>query len=462
MQNLQRRRVVVTGMGMVTAIGSTVGEFWQSCLQGHSVVADVPQHWHDYVTLTSKLLSPLGELNLATYGVTSVEAAKIDKVTQLALVATYQALEQSGLGLELKNVRSNSYALQAADSQRTGVYYGTGAGGVNTLLAGNAFQAMAQPKKRLERMLKESSEQFDETQRRELEAMRNGMRIQHRANPFIVSMIMPNACAGNISLKFSLTGPSNTLCSACASGTVAIGHGVRAIRHGVVDIAIAGGAEYLKDEFGAIFRGFDMVGALVDDKGEPREACRPFDKNHTGFLFSEGGSATLVLEELEHAKARGAIILGEIIGFAENCDAVNIMAMEKEGVQIKRMLRSALQDAGISAEEVDYINAHGTGTVVNDETEAGVIGELFGRRPLVNSTKSLLGHTIGASGAIEAIVALLSIQNNTTHICNNLKEPIVDLNFVTQVKREEINTAISQSFAFGGQNAALVFKRYYP
>jgi 3-oxoacyl-[acyl-carrier-protein] synthase II len=286
------------------------------------------------------------------------------------------------------------------------------------------------------------------------------MSSPRRFNPFGVSMTMPNACSGNLGIKFGLYGNNLTYCSACASGTVAIGHGFKAVRSGEVDLALVGGVESLYDDYGTIFMGFDTVKALTRGNEAPDKANRPFDRDRTGFLFSEGGGAVLLIEDLEHAKKRGAEVYAEIIGYAETCDGYNIMMIEKSGEQIIRMLEMALTDASISVKDVDYINAHGTGTPLNDETETSIIENLFGREVLINSTKSLIGHTLGASGAIEAVVTSLSIKNKTTHICRNLNHPMKDLNFVTKVDSYPIKTAISQSFGFGGHNAVLVFREY--
>jgi 3-oxoacyl-[acyl-carrier-protein] synthase II len=202
------------------------------------------------------------------------------------------------------------------------------------------------------------------------------------------------------------------------------------------------------------------VRALATRNDEPDKANRPFDKDRTGFLFSEGGGAVFVIETLEHAQNRGARIYAEIAGYAETCDGFNIMMIESGGAQILKMLELAFADAGLSAQDVDYINAHGTGTRLNDETETAVIEKVFRKDVLVNSTKSLIGHTLGASGAIEALVTALSIHHKTTHVCRNLDQPMKDLNFVTRVDSYPIRTGLSQSFGFGGHNAVLILREY--
>jgi 3-oxoacyl-[acyl-carrier-protein] synthase II len=214
--------------------------------------------------------------------------------------------------------------------------------------------------------------------------------------------------------------------------------------------------EHLYDDYGTIFGGFDTVRALTGNNENPDKANRPFDKDRSGFLFSEGGGAVLLLEELEHARRRGAGIYAEVLGYGETCDGHNIMMMEGSGYSIVRMIKQALADAGLTEREIDYINSHGTGTVLNDETETRVLETLFGKGVLINSTKSLIGHTLGASGAIEALVTALSIYNKTTHICRNLESPMKDLNFVTEAASYPIRKAMSQSFGFGGHNAVLI------
>lgn len=271
---------------------------------------------------------------------------------------------------------------------------------------------------------------------------------------------MPNAPAANLSIKFNLSGPGNTLCAACASGTVAIGHGFKAVQNGTVDLALAGAAEYLFDDYGSIFQGFDIVKTLTTADDDFSKANRPFDQQRTGFLFSQGGTGVLIIEELDHARKRQAKILAEIIGFAETCDGYNIMIPAEKGEKMELMIRRALADAACDSEQIDYINAHGTGTMANDLVEADLIERVFGKKPLVNSTKSLIGHTIGASGAIETIVTVLSLQHQLTHLCKNLENPIRDLNFVREVKQQRIQTAITHSFAFGGHNAGLVLKEW--
>jgi 3-oxoacyl-[acyl-carrier-protein] synthase II len=329
---------------------------------------------------------------------------------------------------------------------------GTGIGGIATYTSCEGTHLLSG----LTRKLEELRGSLDEAAAATLDRIVEGVRFLPRFNPFAVARCMPNACSAAIGIRFSAHGPSATPCRACASGTVAIGHAFREIRDGTLDLSICGASEFLGDRYGGVFRGFDVAKTLLTVDGDPRAANRPFDRDRSGFLFSEGGSGILILEELEHARRRGARIYAEIRGFAETFDAFTVMGMDPEGVQIERLVRTALAASSLPPAAIDYINAHGTGTEVNDDTESAVIERVFGDKPLVTATKSLTGHGIGASGAIEGIVTALSLYHQTTHACRNLDTPVRDLSFVREAGPCTIHTALSQSFAFGGHNAAVV------
>ncbi len=458
-----RRRVAVTGLGVVSSIGASVEELWRACLAGESRVETIPQSWLAYADFASRLWSPLPEPDWDAWGLGRIERLQNDRTALLAMVSAFQALDAAGIGREVRDEKRSTFALSGKGvvaPERTGVSLGTGIGGINSALRSTLHQALTRPKESLRELRGRlggtepgALELLDSTERR--------LQAPARANPFAVAMTMPNTATSALSIKLSIPGPQRTHCAACASGTVAIGHGYRSIASGETDLVLAGGVEYLDDDYGAIFHSFDLAKTLVRGTpgDHPARANRPFDRARSGFLFSQGGGAVLVLEELEQAQARGATCLAEIAGFAETSDAYNLMVMEPEGRQIARAIEGALADAGLRPEEIDYVNAHGTGTVANDETETAVLGRIFGSRPLVNSTKSLLGHTLGASGALEAVVTVLSLQHQTTHACRNLEDPIADLNFVRRVDPHSIQNALSQSFAFGGHNAAMVFRR---
>lgn len=451
-----RRRVAVTGLGIVDSIGNDVEGFWRSCLAGATRVEPIPEAWLAYSPFTSRLWSPLAEPDYEAYGIGRIERLQNDRAALIALVAAFQALAAAGIAREVRDEKRNTFALPGVEPERAGISLGTGIGGVSSLLGNFLHHALTRPKESL-RQVRDRLGATEAEARELLADCERRLQAPARDNPFAVAMAMPNTAASALSVKLSLVGPHHTHCAACASGTVAIGQGFRAIASGEMDLVLAGGVELLDDPYGSIFHSFDLARTLV--RGEdPERANRPFDRDRSGFLFSQGGGAVLILEELERARERGAPLLAEIAGFAETSDAHNLMVMEEGGRQIARAIANALKDADLGPEEIDYVNTHGTGTLANDEAEAAVLGRIFGSRPLVNSTKSLLGHTIGASGALEAVVTVLSLQHQTTHACRNLEDPIADLNFVRRVEPHLLRAALSQSFAFGGHNAAVVLR----
>lgn len=447
-----RRRVAVTGLGVVSSIGEDTEAFWRACLAGESRVEAIPEGWLAYSDFTSRLWSPLPEHDLAPYGISRIERLQNDRTALLAMAAAFQALDQAGIPREPRDEKRNTFALQGADPERTGISLGTGIGGISSALRSTLHHALTRPKE----SLRELSGRLDGEERDLLDAAEGRLQAPQRSNPFAVPMAMPNTPVSALSIKLSIVGPQRTHCAACASGTAAVGHAYRSIAAGETDLVLAGGVELLDDAYGAIFHSFDLARTLTRG-ADPERANRPFDRDRSGFLFAQGGGAVLVLE-LERARSRGVECLAEVAGFAETSDGYNVMVMEPGGRQIARAIEGALTDAGLRPEEIDYVNAHGTGTVANDETEAGVLGRIFGSRPLVNSTKSLLGHTLGASGALEAAVTVLSLRHQETHACRNLEEPIAGLNFVRRAGSYPMRAALSQSFAFGGHNAVLVLK----
>jgi 3-oxoacyl-[acyl-carrier-protein] synthase II len=450
-----RKRVVITGLGVISAIGQNPEEFWRNCLEAKTRVERIPDHWLYYGDFHSRIWSPLPKADYSAYGIGRIEEKQLDPSSLLAIACSFQALDSARLEYVQIDQKRNTYSVPSLDRDRTGVFMGTGIAGLGTFASCYSYHLLIRHK---EALAKASAQLGDHPAGEILKQVREGMIFPRRFNPFAVSMTMPNACSANIGIKFSLHGSNNAYCAACASGTVAIGHGFKAVKSGEMDVALVGGVEHLSDDYGGVFAGFDVVRALASNNDDPDKANRPFDKDRTGFLFSEGGGAVFVIEDLEHARSRGAKIYAEIAGFSETCDGFNIMMIESSGSQIMRMLQLAFADAGISAGEIDYINAHGTGTRLNDETETGVIEKVFGNKVLINSTKSLIGHTLGASGAIEALVTALSIHHKSTHVCRNLDNPMRDLNFVTKVDSYPIRTALSQSFGFGGHNAVLILR----
>lgn len=449
-----KRRVVVTGIGIISAIGLSVEEFWRNCREGRSVVEEIPSHWREYSDFKSTLWSPLPAIDYAAHGITRTQRMQHDPVSLNAILAAREAITKAGWP---GDGEGGDMASTAGD-RGTGIYIGTGIGGSHTFLEDHLHPVSARVRKRLEAFVRDN--ELSGAQQETMASITKQMHHPRRINPFMASMYMPNTVAAALGIHFSLRGPNHTYCQACASGTVAIGEAFRAIRDGDVDSALAGGSEYFYDHHGYLFLAFDVAGTLVQNCTEPEAANRPFDEQRSGFLFSQGASAILALESLDEALKRQAPILAEVAGYAESFDAHTMMAMAPDGEQIEQMIRSSVRDAGLTTDDVDYVNTHGTGTVSNDRIEANALARVFGRKPLINSTKSLVGHTIGASGALEAAVLALSLCEQTTHPSRNLCNPIADLNFVTEAGDYVLRSGISQSFAFGGHNAAIVMNRF--
>jgi 3-oxoacyl-[acyl-carrier-protein] synthase II len=439
------RRVALTGAGIVSSLGTDVDGFWSRCLEGGTVVEEIPAAWALHSPLRSRVWSPLGPWERETPLMTRIEKKQLDPASRIALLAAEEALRRAGLVLESADPRRNAWRVSGVDGDRAGVFLGTGVGGLHSCLESSRFIVLDQPRRALRELEMPEAAQ----------GVVEGLAIPRAFNPFSVAMTMPNASAAALSIKLGLSGPCRTFAGACASGTVALGQAFRAVRQGECDLALAGGVEFLSDPFGCAFRGFDAVGALAAGPLPPDRINRPFDRERCGFLFSEGGGAVLVLEDLESARRRGAEVLAEVVGYGETADAYHLMGMAPEGRQIRRALDLCLADAGLAPADVGYVNAHGTGTPANDDVEARVLAELFPRETRVNSTKSLLGHTLGASGAIEALVAALTLRDGIAHPSRNLTDPEIPLAFVREAEPVAARYAISESFAFGGQNAVL-------
>lgn len=446
------RRVAVTGLGILCPIGLDVGTFWRNALESATAVQPIPTHWYDHHDYACPVWAPLPTIDYSAFGLTRIDIMQMDEAQLLGICAARQALEDAGLTPRLKDRRKNTYGIEGVAEERIGVHVGTGIGGIATYTSCEGTHLLDGPA----RELAELRGSLDEAAGAKLDRIVEGIRFPPRFNPFAVARCMPNACSAAVGIKFSAHGPATTPCCACASGTVAIGHAFREIRDGTVDLSICGASEFLGDRYGGVFRGFDVAKTLLKVDGSAGAANRPFDRDRTGFLFSEGGSGILILEELEHARRRGARVYAEVRGFAETFDAFTVMGMDPAGTQIERLVRAALDASSLTPADIDYLNAHGTGTEVNDDTESAVIERVFGDKPLVAATKSLTGHGIGASGAIEGIVTALSLHHQTTHACRNLDTPIRNLNFARKAGPCAIRNALTQSFAFGGHNAAVV------
>jgi 3-oxoacyl-[acyl-carrier-protein] synthase II len=458
-----RRRVVITGIGIISPLGHSVEEFWNQALAGATAWGPVPEHWVNYGRTNSTIWAPLPSRDFTPWGISSVETGQLDRAEQIAIACSRQALDQAGIAYQLKNEKKNTNVVTNVDPAACGVFIGTGIGGASSLCAA-IINHVAAPASMALASLRRSLPADDGGAHlaTSLESIRSGLRAPARYNPFCVSMSMPNGVSAVVGIKFGLHGRNATNAGACAAGTIAIGNGLRAVQSGELSIALAGGVEYLGDEWGGVFRAFDIVQTLVRAGEDPASANRPFDEKRSGFLFGEGGGAVLVLEELEHARRRSAQVIAEVTGYGETFDAHSVMMLDPSGVQLERMLALALGDAGRMATDIDYINTHGTSTVLNDETESAMLARVFGNRPLVNSTKGLIGHTIGASGAIEAAVTALSLRDQTTHVCANLEAPINGLRYVREPGQYPMDCAVSESFAFGGHNAALVLEAFRP
>lgn len=442
----KKEDVFVTGLGIVSPIGITVDSFWKSCIESKSNVKKIPDEWNHYSKYNSGIWSPLPDINFKEYGFSRLDLLQKDPVSLITLMASEEALKHANISSVVIDKKNKQFELNGIKSDKTGVFIGTAAGGVYSFLKNNACHML---------------DSFTSGLINEGTKIESIEKLVHpkKINPFVVSMLMANSIASSIGIKYSLHGVNRTITQACSSGTSAIGYAYQAIKSGQIDFAICGGAEYLYDDYGGIYKGYDIARVLANKHKNINQSNRPFDQERSGFLYSQGGSGVLILESRKSVEKRNADVLAQISGFAETFDAFSMMSISPDGQMIKKMIRNALSEGNLNLEDIDYINAHGTGTELNDEIESKVIEDLFIKKPLVNSTKSLTGHGLGVSGAIEAIVSVLSIQNQTTHICKNLKNPIRDLNFVITNNPHNIRHVLSESFAFGGHNAALVFSK---
>jgi 3-oxoacyl-[acyl-carrier-protein] synthase II len=418
-----KRRVVITGIGPVTSAGIGVDQFFASIFETPRSF-QVPVQFPN-AALKTRFYIPLPQFTLAAYGVESACENLMQTDDRMAVLAAKLALEDAGFNLPAGD-RSSPDGLE-----RASVLVGTGLGGIQTAL--ESFLAYSVPREMLQTALPDRKFLF---------------------NRMVVPKTMANSNAAWISLTFGLTGPANTVVASCASGTYAIGEAFRKIADGYHDLALAGGVEWLHEPGGFILRGFDILGVLTTaSDGRPG----PFGKDRSGFLFAEGGACLLVLEELEHARARQARIYAEVVDYQANSDAFNIVQMDPSGRRVTELLRALA-----TGRKVDYLNAHGTGTVPNDQVEAAAIQAVFGdasAQPLINSTKGLLGHTLGASGAIETAVTALSVARGAVHR-NAVSAPMDNLSLPLVTVRAPVQTAITVSYGFGGHNAGLVLTKW--
>jgi len=404
------KRVVVTGMGAVTPVGNDVVSYWNSLIAGKHGIGPITRF--DAENFKTKLAAEVKSFEPGLY-LEKTEIRKNDLYSQYAMAAACQAVEDSRI---MGNVSPD----------RFGIYFGSGVGGLGTMSA-------------------------------EIETLLN--RGPKRVSPFFVPMMIANIAAGNIAIRFGAQGACLPVVTACATGTNAIGEAMRAIRHGYADVILAGGAEAAITPIG--IAGFTNCMALTSTD-DPDAASIPFDRRRSGFVMGEGAGA-LLLEEYEHAKARGAKIYAEVCGYGATCDAYHITAPQPEAVAAAKAIEGALSESG--AAECIYINAHGTSTPLNDKTETKAIKLALGERTaktLVSSSKSMTGHMLGAAGAAEAIAAVLALREGIVPPTVGLREPDpeCDLDYVpNEARRARIDLALSISLGFGGHNACIAFKK---
>lgn len=421
------RRVVITGIGPVTSIGTGKDVFFEGILKSRTCIKAIPENFEIGYRFKSRYYSPLPETDLEGYGFPHYYTKVTQGEDKLALIASVLALKDAGFSVDK---HENSFIVPELSS--CGVIVGIG---ISSLEMG--FHSY------LAHIIKDKNE---------IPKALDAVKIRY--NRMVVPMIMPNSVASWISITYGLKGTSYTVNAACASGIFAVGNAYQRIKYGPEDVMLTGGVESLSDSFGEIMRGFDVLGVLTQS---PNGIPYPFSKTSTGFLFSQGAACILVLEEYQHAIKRGVPIYAEIIDFQSNSDAYNIVQMDPSGIQIKQLIHNLKQD-----HRIDYINAHGSGTLLNDGIEAEAIAEVFGpkkRQPYINSTKGILGHTLGASGALETAVTALSIKKSQVH-GNNIPDPRENLNLVDKSIEAEVNVAMSTSYGFGGHNAGIVLKKH--
>lgn len=412
---MEMKRVVITGLGAVSPNGGTAEEFWHNSINGKSGIG--PMTLCDPTNYTCQIAGEIEDFD-PTIAIDPKEARRMARFSQLAVVAGKEALTSSGIDI------------QKLDSYRVGVILGNGNGGFPTLEANSRILAA-----------------------------RGGMKM----SPFFFPMILPNMATANLSRFIGAQGYSSTAVTACAASNQAIGEAFNVIRSGMADVMFTGGAEAGISELG--LGGFAVMKALTTQNAEPAKASRPFDSTRDGFIPAEG-SGIIVMEELEHAIKRGARILAEVKGFGCTSDASHLVQPKEDGSAAARAIEIALEDSGISKKDVDYINAHGTSTPLNDLVETKAIKRAFGEHAYqipISSTKSMIGHSLGASGSLEAVVCINSITSNMIHPTINYEypDPECDLDYVPNVARSTpVNVVLSNAFGFGGQNACVVFSGY--
>jgi 3-oxoacyl-[acyl-carrier-protein] synthase II len=410
-----RRHVAVTGLGAVTPLGNDVPTLWEGLLAGRSGVGPItlfdPSQLEVRIAAEVKDFDPMALFSRR-------EARRNDRFTLFALEAARQAVDDAGLQLE------------GEDGREVGVLIGSAIGGILTLLANYDVLQASGPR---------------------------------RVSPFMVPMMMPNAASASVAITYGLRGPNLCVASACATGSHAIGEAAEVIRRGHAEVMICGGSDAVIASLA--LSAFKNMGAVSTRNDEPERASRPFDAGRDGFVMGEG-AGVLVLESVEHARQRGARIYCELVGYGATADAYHITAPEETGQGAAWAMERALHDAGLAPEDVDYINAHGTSTILNDRVETLAIRTVFGThadRLAVSSTKSMIGHLMGAAGAVEAIACIKSLETGWVHptINHEMPDPKCDLDYVpNQARQLESRVALSNSFGFGGHNGCLILRRW--
>ncbi len=410
-----KRRVVVTGIGVITPLGTGVDKTWQGLLEGRSGIRKITHF--DASSYPVQIAGEVPDFDPRDY-IEEKEIKKMDRFIHFALAASEMALNDSGLQINQNN------------AEKVGVIIGSGIGGLP--------------------MIEHYTKILNE-------------RGYRRISPFFIPMSIINLASGRVSIRFGAKGPNSAVVTACSSGSHAIGDAFKIIQRGDADAMIAGGSEAVISPLG--IAGFTVMKALSRRNDEPEKASRPFDLERDGFVMAEG-AGIIILEALDKALERGAKIYAEIVGYGMTGDAYHITSPSPDGEGAARCIKAALDDAGIGPEEVNYINAHGTSTKYNDELETMAIKTVFGEyayKIAISSTKSMTGHLLGAAGGVEAVISVLSIYNDVVPPTINLEnpDPECDLDYVPNQKREmTVNYALSNSFGFGGTNACLLFKKF--
>jgi len=413
---MSKRRVVITGMGMLSPVGNDVSTSWSAVCAGRSGIGQIDRF--DASEYGTRIGGAVKDLDIEPW-LSSKEARKLDAFIHYGLIAAQQAVDDSGLE-----------QFDKLDKERVGIAIGSGIGGLEYIEKNIIQMEKAGPRK---------------------------------VSPFFVPASVINMISGNAAIRFGYKGPNIAIVTACTTGTHNIGYAARTIAYGDADVMLAGGAEMATTRSG--IAAFSSARALSTRNDEPEKASRPWDKERDGFVLSDG-AGVLVLEDLEHAKARGATIYGEVVGFGMSDDAHHITAPPADGDGAARSMANALRDAGLKPEEVDYINAHGTSTLVGDVAEVAAVKSVFGghaQKLAMSSTKSMTGHLLGAAGAVEAIFSVLALRDGILPPTINLDNPDegCDLDFVAnQSRKSDARVALSNSFGFGGTNGTLIFRRY--